>query len=50
MRGRFEVVLSDFHDMCDFGPELRIDGKAAVQGVPRACGEPEGEFALEHEN
>jgi hypothetical protein len=45
-----EVVLADLHDVGDFGPELGIDGQAAVEGVAGASGEAEGEFTLEHEN
>lgn len=45
-----EVVLADLHDVGDFGPELGVDGQAAVEGVAGASGEAEGEFTLEHEN
>ena len=36
--------------MCDFGPELRVDGETTVEGFSRTGGETERKFALEHEN
>lgn len=50
LRRRPEVVLADLHDVGDFGPELGVDGQAAVEGVAGASCEAEGEFTLEHEN
>lgn len=48
LRRRFKVVLAYFHNVRYLGPELRVDGKPAVEGVAGACGETQGEFALEH--
>lgn len=36
--------------MCDFSPELSVDGQTAVQCFSGAGGETEREFALEHED
>lgn len=50
LRGRPEVVLANLHDVGDFGPELGVDGQAAVEGVAWASCEAEGKFTLEHED
>lgn len=50
LRRRPEVVLADLHDVGDLGPELGVDGQAAVEGVAGAGCETEGKFTLEHEN
>lgn len=36
--------------MRDLGPELRIDGETAVEGVSGTGRQSEGELALEHED